>query len=133
LGVIGHIILTINIKESFKIDKSNYSTINGRGEVIKFRNNFVPLVRLHKLFNITPLFENIEDCIAILCETETKYKCLLVDKIISKQEVVVKSLGERLKNIDGILGGTILGDGKVGLILDIYGIFNLSESHLYVY
>ncbi len=128
-----YIIPTVNIRESFKIDKSNYSTIKGKGEMVRLRGNFIPLVRLHKLFNIKPLSDNLEDCTAILVESGAEHKCLLVDKIVNKQEVVVKSLGEKLKTVEGILGGTILGDGKVGLILDIYGVFRISESHLYVY
>jgi len=49
--------------------------------------------------------------------------CLLVDDLVGKQEVVIKNLGESLKNIAGIAGGAILGDGRVGLILDMDGVF----------
>jgi two-component system chemotaxis sensor kinase CheA len=48
----------------------------------------------------------------------------LVDELVGKQEVVIKSLGEKLKNIPGIAGGAILGDGRVGLILDMDGVFH---------
>lgn len=49
--------------------------------------------------------------------------CLMVDEFIGKQEVVIKSLGEGLKNIPGVAGGAILGDGRVGLILDLDGVY----------
>ncbi len=59
----------------------------------------------------------------IVAEAEGKTFCLMVDELIGKQEVVIKSLGENLKDIPGVAGGAILGDGRVGLILDLEGIF----------
>ncbi|KAF0123329.1 MAG: two-component system chemotaxis family sensor kinase CheA [bacterium] len=59
---------------------------------------------------------------------EGRSKCLLVDKIIGKAEVVIKSLGDGLKNIKGVSAGAILGDGNIGLILDPEGLFELSEE-----
>jgi two-component system, chemotaxis family, sensor kinase CheA len=50
--------------------------------------------------------------------------CLMVDDLIGKQEVVIKTLGETIKDIPGVAGGAILGDGRVGLILDLEGIFH---------
>jgi two-component system chemotaxis sensor kinase CheA len=59
----------------------------------------------------------------VVAECEGRQFCLLVDDLVGKQEVVIKSLGEALKSIAGIAGGAILGDGRVGLILDMEGIF----------
>jgi two-component system chemotaxis sensor kinase CheA len=59
----------------------------------------------------------------VVAECEGKQFCLLVDDLIGKQEVVIKSLGESLKDINGIAGCAILGDGRVGLILDMAGIY----------
>ena len=61
--------------------------------------------------------------VLIIAESEGKDFGLLVDEVIGKQEVVIKSLGESLKDIAGVAGGAILGDGRVGLILDMEGIF----------
>ena len=63
-----------------------------------------------------------------MVESDIRAKCLLVDTIIGKAEVVIKTLGENLKNITGISGGAILGDGQIGLILDPEGIFDMSEA-----
>ena len=63
----------------------------------------------------------------VVVESENKSKCLLVDEILGEEEVVIKSLGESLKNSQGVSGGAILGDGNVGLILDPEGLFALSE------
>ena len=59
----------------------------------------------------------------IIAESEGKNFCLMVDDVLGKQEVVIKSLGESLGNIAGVAGGAILGDGRVGLILDMEGIY----------
>jgi two-component system chemotaxis sensor kinase CheA len=52
----------------------------------------------------------------------------MVDELIGKQEVVIKSLGETMRNIKGVAGGAILGDGRVGLILDLEGLFGANHS-----
>lgn len=61
-----------------------------------------------------------------MVENEGEPRCLLVDEVLGKQEVVIKSLGERLKYVRALAGGTILGDGRVGLILDVAGLFEAS-------
>jgi two-component system chemotaxis sensor kinase CheA len=64
----------------------------------------------------------------LVAESQEKTFCVLVDELVGKQEVVIKSLGERLKNIEGIAGGAILGDGRVGLILDMDGVFRYKNQ-----
>jgi two-component system chemotaxis sensor kinase CheA len=63
-----------------------------------------------------------------VAESGTKLFCLMVDELIGKQEVVIKSLGESMRNIAGVAGGAILGDGRVGLILDPEGLFGSSNG-----
>jgi two-component system chemotaxis sensor kinase CheA len=62
-------------------------------------------------------------------EGEKRSKCLLVDEILGKEEVVIKNLGESLKRIKCVSGGAILGDGNVGLILDPEGLFEMAEAN----
>ena len=64
----------------------------------------------------------------IVSESGNKQFCLMVDELIGKQEVVIKSLGEGMRNIAGVTGGAILGDGRVGLILDPEGLFGSSHG-----
>jgi two-component system chemotaxis sensor kinase CheA len=64
----------------------------------------------------------------LVTENLGKSFCLMVDELIGKQEVVIKSLGEMLKNVSGVAGGAILGDGHVGLILDMDGLFGV-QAH----
>jgi two-component system chemotaxis sensor kinase CheA len=61
-------------------------------------------------------------------EHEGEKRALLVDEILGKQEIVIKSLGHFFKNLKGLAGGTILGDGRVGLILDLAGLFRLEDK-----
>ena len=65
----------------------------------------------------------------MVVENEGYQKGLLVDDLIGKQEVVIKNLGEKLKNTKGVAGATIMGDGRVGLILDIPGIFEIAQGN----
>ena len=64
----------------------------------------------------------------MVVDSDSKSKCMMVDEILGKEEVVVKGLSEGLKRTRGVSGGAILGDGNIGLILDPEGIFDLSEA-----
>ena len=64
----------------------------------------------------------------MVAESDGRRKCILVDELVGKQEVVIKSLGEQLKSVKGMAGGAILGDGRVALILDVPGLFEISEN-----
>ncbi len=123
-----YIIPTISVIESLRPDRESYSTVVGRGEMIKIRENVLPLVRLHKLFGFEPRHHNPWEGIVVVIENEGRRKCILVDGLIGKHEIVIKNLGEKLKNVKGLAGGAILADGRVGLILDAAGLFEISES-----
>jgi two-component system chemotaxis sensor kinase CheA len=103
------------------------SSVEGRDEMAMVRERLLPIVRLHKRFGVQPRSTNPCEGLLIVTESEGKRFCLLVDEFIGKQEVVIKSLGETLKSTAGIAGGAILGDGRVGLILDIDGVFEASR------
>ncbi len=83
----------------------------------------MPVVRLYRRFGVQPRSEDPCQGLLVVAECEGRQFCVLVDDLVGKQEVVIKSLGESLKNIAGIAGGAILGDGRVGLILDMEGVF----------
>ena len=122
VGNMKYIIPTISIEESLRPKQEEINTIKNKGEVINMRGNLFPLVRLHKLYNIQTTMTNPWDAIAVIVETEGGRISIMVDELLGQQQVVIKSLGERFKNVKGISGGAILGDGKVGLILDVSGI-----------
>lgn len=123
-----YIIPTTAIRQLLRPVEESYNIIIGRGETINVMGNLLPLIRLHKLFGIEEAeYKNPWEAIVVVVEGENNSKCLLVDEILGEEEVVIKSLGANLKNSKGVSGGAILGDGKVGLILDPEGLFELSE------
>jgi two-component system chemotaxis sensor kinase CheA len=116
------------IRQVMRPDESSYTNIADRGEVMNAMGQLFPLVRLYELFGIEPERRNPWEAIVVVVDGGDRSKCLLVDQIIGKAEVVIKGLGEGLKELKGISGGAILGDGQIGLILDPEGLFELSEK-----
>jgi two-component system chemotaxis sensor kinase CheA len=128
VGTESYIIPTITIRQALRPAREAYTNVVAKGEVINAMGQLMPLIRLYELFKIEPEHKEPWDGIVVVVDSESGSKCLMVDKIIGKAEVVVKSLGESLKNIKGIAGGAILGDGRIGLIIDTEGLFELSEG-----
>ncbi len=123
-----YIVPIFAVREMLKPTQEAISTIRGREEMAMVRGTLLPLIRLHRRFGIDPRFENPWDSLLIVSENGGKQFCLMVDELIGKQEVVIKSLGEAMQNIPGVAGGAILGDGRVGLILDLEGLFGASHE-----
>ena len=123
-----YIIPTVSIKETFRPLQRDVSTIQNRGEVVKVRNLLLPLVRLYGLLGVAPQRPDPWEALVVVVENEGQQRCLMVDDLVGKQEVVIKNLGERFKEVKGLAGGAIMGDGRVGLILDINGIFELHQN-----
>jgi two-component system chemotaxis sensor kinase CheA len=107
----------------FRPTQEMLSTVHGRCEMVMVRGGLMPIVRLHCRFGIKPRTANLTAGTLIVAESEGRPFCLFVDDLIGKQEVVIKSLGQRFKSVAEVAGCAILGDGRVGLILDIDGIY----------
>ena len=123
-----YIIPALSILESFRPEKDQYSTVEGKGEMILLRGNLIKMIRLSKLFKIHGDTANPWEGLVVAVESEGEKSCLLIDELLGKEEVVIKSLGESLKKTKGIAGGAIMGDGRVGLILDMAGIFDVAKN-----
>ena len=117
-----YIVPIFAVREMFRPGAESVKTVQGRSEMVLVRNTLLPVVRLHRKFNVQPKTAEISEGLLIVAETSGKTFCLMVDEFIGKQEVVIKSLGEQFKQVAGIAGGAILGDGRVGLILDMDGL-----------
>lgn len=111
------------VRELIRPRPEMMGTVQGRNETAMVRNRVMPVLRLSKRFNVKPRSEDPCEGLLVVTESREQPFCLLVDEVLGKQEVVIKSLGETLKDISGITGGAILGDGRVGLILDLEGVF----------
>jgi two-component system chemotaxis sensor kinase CheA len=123
-----YIVPTMAVRQALRPARSNYNAVVNQAETINVMGQLLPLVRLYELLGIEPEKKDPWEAIVVVVEGEKRTKCLLVDEIIGKAEVVIKSLGAGLKHIKGVSGGAILGDGRIGLILDPEGIFELSEG-----
>jgi len=117
-----YVVPTIALQESLRPGKESYMTVQGKGELIKVRNNLMPLIRLHQIFDVEPRCRDPWEALLLVVNEDGRFYCLLADEIVGRQEVVIKSLGSSLNRILGVSGGSILGDGKVTLILDVKGI-----------
>ncbi|MCU0578276.1 MAG: chemotaxis protein CheA [Desulfobacterota bacterium] len=128
IGPERYIIPTVSIKETFRPRPADVSTVQTRGEVVQVRRMLLPLVRLYDLLGVAPQRREPWEALVVVVENEGQQRCLMVDDLVGKQEVVIKNLGEKFKAVKGLAGGAIMGDGRVGLILDINGIFELHQN-----
>ncbi len=116
------------VREMFRPTAETIWTVQQRAEMALVRGSLLPVVRLYRLFRVQPKKEDPLAGVLVVAEVEGQRFCVLVDELIGKQEVVIKSLGETFKKVTGVAGGAILGDGRVGLILDLDRIFKVKDS-----
>jgi two-component system, chemotaxis family, sensor kinase CheA len=128
IGEERYILPTVFIKEILRPNRGDLATVQHKGELIKVRNVLLPLVRLYSLLGVIPRKKDPWESLVVVVENGDRQKGLMVDDLIGKQEVVVKNLGEKLKAVKGVAGATIMGNGQVGLILDIHGIFDIDQN-----
>jgi two-component system, chemotaxis family, sensor kinase CheA len=107
-----------SVQRALKPSKEHISTIHGQGEVLDVRGHLMPIHRLHRRLGIPADAQQPWDGIVVIVEHSGKVSALLVDEMVSKQEVVIKNLGACMQGLPGIAGGAILGDGNIALILD---------------
>lgn len=111
------------VREMLRPSPGMVSRIENRAEVVILRDRMLPVVRLYERFGKIPRSTDPEDSVFVVADTDNSSFCLMVDELVGKQEVVIKSLGPLFDRSPGIAGGAILGDGHIGLILDLNGIF----------
>ena len=114
-----YIVPLFAVREMFRPTAETVWTVQQRAEMALVRGNLLPVLRLHRHFNVEPRSADPTEGVLVVAEVEGACYCLLVDELIGKQEVVIKSLGEVFSDVTGIAGGAIMGDGRVGLILDV--------------
>ncbi|MET3107596.1 two-component system chemotaxis sensor kinase CheA [Oxalobacteraceae bacterium GrIS 2.11] len=107
------------VVESLQPVPDDIKEISGKGTVIKVRDEYLPLVALHRVFGIEPRFTNPCLGIVVILEVDGKRAALFIDELVGQQQVVVKNIESNYKKVPGVSGATILGDGGVALILDV--------------
>jgi two-component system, chemotaxis family, sensor kinase CheA len=114
-----YIVPLFTVKEMFRPAPEMLFTVENKAELVLFRDQLLPITRLARRFGLTGAQEDPSNGLLIVVESHERSWCLMVDGLIGKQEVVIKSLGDFFKQVGGLAGGAILGDGRVGLILDV--------------
>ena len=102
-------------------------TIGGSGRVVEVRDEYMPVVDLERLFNVPRSDFDKRNSIMVVVEAEGGRIALLVDELLGQQQVVVKNLESNYRRVDDISGATIMGDGRVALILDVGSLIRRSR------
>jgi two-component system chemotaxis sensor kinase CheA len=114
-----YVISLVSIVETVQPRHAHVQSIAGRAEVFKHRDEYLPIIRLHELFGIEPDHREISKGLLVVAESDGKRVAILVDELLAQQQVVIKSLDTNFKQVPGLAGATIHGDGRVALILDV--------------
>jgi two-component system, chemotaxis family, sensor kinase CheA len=111
-----------SIVETIQCSRASFERVPSGGQVLQVRGEYVQVIDLAQRFDLSSETEP-ENRFVVLCEAEGSAKvALIVDDIIGQQQVVIKSLEENFERVEGIAGGTILGDGNVALIVDVQSL-----------
>ena len=118
------------IIESLQPVAEQLKTVSGQGRVVQIRGEYLPLVALYKILHLEPEVTQPEKGILVVVESSSGKVALFVDELIAQQQVVIKSLETHYRKVEGISGATIMGDGKVALILDIDKLARMSSANV---
>ncbi|MBT4498390.1 MAG: chemotaxis protein CheA [Gemmatimonadetes bacterium] len=117
-----YILPLTSIISSLRPQPEQISTVLKKGEMVRVQDELFPLVRLHERFEVKPRHTDPCSALVALIEAEGNRCCLMVDELVGLQQVVIKGLDEELRQDPCLAGCAILGDGRVGLILDANGL-----------
>ncbi|MDT8425429.1 MAG: chemotaxis protein CheA [Methyloprofundus sp.] len=118
-----------SIIESIKISDKMVNRVAGKGETFRLRDEYLPIVRMHHVFNIkSAKATKLTEGLLVVVDGQGVRCGLFVDDLLGQQQVVIKSLEANYRRVEGVSSATILGDGSVALILDIPGLVRLSNQ-----
>lgn len=116
-----------SIIESLQPEAASLKTVNGK-KVVQVRGDYIPIIPLYELFNMQALVTEPEQGILILIDVDGEKAALLVDALLDEHQVVIKSIETNYRKVDGTAGATILGDGRVALILDVNSLLQMRKT-----
>jgi len=117
-----YIVPIVSIVETIQIKREQISSLAGKAELFRLRDEYIPIVRLYELFGSQADNTDLVNGLLMIVEADGKRVGLFVDELMSQQQVVIKSLESNFRAITALAGATMLGDGHVALILDIPGV-----------
>jgi two-component system chemotaxis sensor kinase CheA len=116
-----------SVVESFQVQPGVVKTIGTSGRVVEVRDEYMPVVDLERVFNVPRFDADTSANIMVVIEAEGGRVALLVDELLGQQQVVVKNLESNYRRVDDVSGATIMGDGRVALILDVGSLVRRSR------
>ena len=123
-----YVVPLVAIIESLQMRREYIKSVADRTEMYRLRDEYIPIVRLRELFGINGERLSLDGGLLVVVEAEGRRIGLVVDDLMSQQQVVIKALETNFRRVDGLSGATILGDGTVALILDVPGLVTLSKN-----
>jgi two-component system chemotaxis sensor kinase CheA len=122
VGKLRFILPVEDVKESVRPTAEEIFKVKGEREMVNIRGNLYPLIRLYQKFGIETDIKDPFNGVGIIIEKEDNRCCLVADAIVEQQNVVMKDLGRPFRNVKSIMGGAILGDGSIGLLINVEGL-----------
>ena len=123
-----YVVPTSSIVKSLRPTPEELSTVLNQGEMLSFQGKLIPLFRLNSLFDIRGAEQDPARALVMVIEDNDTQAGVLIDELIGRQQVVIKTLGESMGDIPGISGGAIMPNGRVGLILDVGGLVKFANT-----
>ena len=114
-----YVISLVSIIETVQPKREHIYSVAGQTELFKHRHEYLPIIRLHRMFDIEPDSLDVEKGLLVVAESDGRHVAILVDELLAQQQVVIKSLDTNFRQVPGLAGATIHGDGTVALILDV--------------
>ena len=116
-----------SVVESFQVSTEMIKTVGGSGRVVEVRDEYMPVIELERVFNVPRFDWEHNSGIMVVVEAESGRVALLVDELLGQQQVVVKNLETNYRKVNDVSGATIMGDGRVALILDVGSLVRRSR------
>jgi two-component system chemotaxis sensor kinase CheA len=123
-----YILPLASVVESFQVQADTVRSIGGSGQVVRVREEYLPVVELERVFDVQRKGELPAKPVMVVVEAEGRRAALLVDELLGQQQVVVKNLESNYRRVSDVSGATIMGDGRVALILDVGALARRGRS-----
>ena len=120
----------LSIVESVHIARQQTKMVAGKIEFFQYKNEYIPVIRLHRIFNFDSEATSCEDGFLVIFDTGNARAALYAEEVIGQQSILIKSLKKNFRQIQGLSGASILGDGSVALIIDPPGLLQCYSNYL---
>jgi two-component system, chemotaxis family, sensor kinase CheA len=125
IGAETYVIPLVAIVETIQAQQDRLNAVPGGAQLFRLRDEYIPVVRLYEIFGVAPDSRSLEDGLLVVIEAEGRRFGVLVEELLAQQQVVIKTLETNYRQVAGVAGATILGDGAVALIVDVPGLVRL--------